>query len=128
MRKPEWMIAVLALVPMLAWDITARRVPNSLVVILLAASIGGMLAGLWGWSIAGLLAGTIYTAIAGFPGGDVKAMGILGGLLGLPAISGVFAVACVITLAGWKLRRPTAPWLVHVAVAAGIAWSVGRLF
>lgn len=103
-------------------DLTTRKIPNALI---LAALLVG--ASLPSWSWWGFLVGLALPILAGLPPGDVKAGAVLGGLLGLHAITLGFMPACgaAYLVARWHRRPADLPFFPFIAVPAMIASAFG---
>ena len=121
----QWVI-ILVLAGLIVCDLAWRRVPNRAIYpALILAPLGAWL-GWWSWSWAGAGLGGALVALAGFPWGDVKAVLLLGGLVGVSTTAGTLAWALVLTLVGWHFRLTGVPWLAYVGAGWGLTMVVEK--
>lgn len=89
------------------YDFAFRRIPNPVIVCGLACG--------WyytNWSWWGFGTTLVVLLVAGFPGGDVKGMAILGGIVGMLPITCTLYIAFMVTLLVWKRRTILYPWMI----------------
>jgi hypothetical protein len=108
-------------------DCMLRRLPNLLMGGLYALAIlGSWILGseAWSWSWWGMAGGLGLGLVADFPGGDVKFMGLLGGLVGISFIFiGTIIVAFGLTSLCWRTSLTPLPWTPYAFI--GWIWSIG---
>lgn len=118
--------AFLLLSAMAAYDYSHHRVPNALVVVFGGIAVAGQMAGRWDLSWWGLFAGLLLAIVADVPGGDLKALLLVGALAGSLATVWTFALAATVTLTVWgTTERRAWPWLPLV-LACYVLVSLAR--
>jgi Flp pilus assembly protein protease CpaA len=109
MTHPE-VASVLVLAPLVVWDLRYHRIPNWLVgMFLIEVLIAAWLdVTTWHWTGAGIALG--LGLVADVPGGDLKAMTLLGGLIGPPIVP-ILALAYGLTAVAWWQGWVRWPWV-----------------
>ena len=112
---------------LLAWDLFERRIPNWVVLTWLGCLTMNWIVGNNSIFFLGGLVGVILGMIAKFPGGDVKALMLLGLVIGVQEVSEVFAVAGILTLVQWRFGVAGGPWLGYLSAGWGIVMLIEGL-
>jgi Flp pilus assembly protein protease CpaA len=119
--------SALVLVPLVIWDLRWRRVPNWLVVLLTVEVLVADWFAITPWSWMGFVVAAGLGLLADVPGGDLKAMMLLGGSIGLPAIVWIVAGAFTLTGLAWIIetsigRRPRPPLTAWLEASFSWPW------
>lgn len=105
------MIPIVWLAVCLAFDLRWRWLPHAVV---LAGLAVGIIFTDWSWW--GFVVALIAMLVAGFPGGDAKALAVLGGMIGLLPILCVLSGSFLLTLAVWRMHTILFPWILIPAI------------
>lgn len=100
----------------LATDLRTRRYPLWLIVLAVPIAM------IEGWSWWGMVVGLGLGAYADVPGGDLKFLGIFGGLVGMPIIAWTLFGAFGLTWLAWRKGLTGVPWTVYIGLA--YPWTV----
>jgi hypothetical protein len=114
--SPAEIASVVLLTPLVICDLRCHSVPNPLILgLAVLLGLGAHVFGLFPWSWAGMAAALLLGIVADVPGGDLKALLLLGATIGYPDILPIIGGTYVATLVAWLFETYEWPWIPLLA-------------